>query len=94
MRSFVGFRTHQLSGDKVFVLSNELRVKLPLRLYLTGRYDIGEVYTATDQIKLRNLRHGVGIFLALDSPIGPLEFGYGIADTDEERFYFNVGYSF
>ena len=94
MRSFVGFRTHQLSGDKVFVLSNELRMKLPLRLYLTGRYDIGEVYTATDQIKLRNLRHGVGIFLALDSPIGPLEFGYGVADTDEERFYFNVGYSF
>ncbi len=94
MHSFAGFRTHQLSGDKVFTLTNELRVKLPLRLYLTGRYDMGEVYTATDQIKLRNLRHGVGISLALDSPIGPLEFGYGVADTDEERFYFNVGYSF
>ncbi len=94
MHSFVGFRTHQLTGDKLFILSNELRLKLPLWLYLTARYDMGEVYTAADEIKLRNLRHGVGLFLSLDSPIGPMEFGYGVADTDEERFYLNVGYTF
>ncbi len=94
IHSFAGFCTHQLSGDKLFLLNNELRVKLPLRLYFISRYDMGEVYTATDQIKLRNLRHGVGISLALDAPIGPVEFGYGVADTDEERFYLNVGFSF
>ncbi|MFH1372827.1 MAG: patatin-like phospholipase family protein [bacterium] len=94
MHSFMGFRTHQLSGDKLFMLSNELRLKLPLWLYLTARHDMGEVYTAADEIKLRNLRHGVGLFLSLDSPIGPVEFGYGVADTDEERFYLNVGYTF
>ncbi len=92
--SFAGFRTHQLAGDKMFILSNEVRVKLPLLFYITGRHDLGEVYVSSDQIKLRNLRHGVGISLALDSPIGPFEFGYGIVNTDIERFYVNVGLRF
>ncbi len=92
--SFVGFRTHQLEGDKMFLLSNELRLKLPLRFYLTARHDLGEVYTATDQVKLRNLRHGLGVLLTWDLPVGPLELGYGVADKDEERFYFSLGYSF
>jgi NTE family protein len=94
LHSFVGLRTDQLSGDKLFVFSNELRMKLPLWLYLTARYDMGEVYTAADQIKLRNIRHGVGLSLALDSPIGPFEFGYGVTDTDKDQFYLNIGYSF
>jgi NTE family protein len=91
--SFVGFRTHQLSGDKLFVLTSELRAKLPIWLYLTVRHDMGEVYTTTDQIKLSKLRHGFGISLALDSPIGPVEFGYGVSDV-HERFYLNIGYDF
>lgn len=94
IHSFAGLRTDQLSGDKLFVFSNELRIKLPLRLYFTSRYDMGEVYTATDQIKLRNIRHGVSVALALDSPIGPFEFGYGVTDTDKDHFYLNIGYSF
>lgn len=92
--SFVGFRTHQLSGDKMFIFSHELRVKLPWQFYLTSRYDMGEVYSSTDQIKLRNLRYGAGIGLAYDSPVGPFEFGYGIVNKDFERFYLNIGLNF
>ncbi|MEW6412682.1 MAG: patatin-like phospholipase family protein [Candidatus Zixiibacteriota bacterium] len=94
MHSFAGFRTHQLAGDKMFIFSNEIRVKLPLRLYLTGRHDLGEVYVSSDEIKLRNLRNGVGVCLAFDSPLGPFEFGYGIADSDFDRFYVNIGFAF
>ncbi|HWR81891.1 MAG TPA: BamA/TamA family outer membrane protein, partial [Candidatus Deferrimicrobium sp.] len=82
------------SGDKLFLLTNELRLRLPWRFYFIGRYDVGEVYTAADQIKLRNLRHGVGATLALDSPIGPVEFGYGRSGRDQERWYLNVGHPF
>ena len=92
--SFVGFRTDQLAGDKMFLFSQEGRVKLPLHLYLTVRWDLGEVYQGADQIKLRNLRHGVGAFLAVDSPIGPVEAGFGVADSDVENAYINVGLSF
>ncbi len=94
LHSFAGFRTHQLAGDKMFILSNEIRIKLPFYLYLTGRHDMGEVYVSSAEIKLRNLRHGVGVSLALDSPIGPFEFGYGLVNSDIERFYINIGLAF
>ncbi len=92
--SFIGFRTNQLSGDKMILFNNEFRFKLPLGFYAIGRYDFGEVYDYTAQIKLRNLRHGVGAFVAINSPIGPFEFGYGVANSDNDRFYINVGLKF
>ncbi len=94
MDSFAGFRTNQLAGDKSFILSNEIRFKLPLMLYVIGRHDMGEVYKSTEQIKFRNLRHGLGLFVALDGPLGPLEFGYGIVDGDLDRYYLSIGFSF
>jgi outer membrane protein assembly factor BamA len=60
-------------------------------MYLYGRFDIGEVYTSTDQIKLENLRIGYGVSLAVDFPLGPLEFGYGITRDNNDQFYFNAG---
>ena len=92
--SFAGFRTEQLAGDKMVQFSNELRVKLPLNLFLIARYDLGEVYNSTDQIKLRNLRNGFGASIALDSPLGPLEIGYGIVNSDQEETYLNLGFRF
>lgn len=94
MRSFSGFRTYQLSGDKMFLMSHELRFRLPFNSYFTMRYDMGEVYGRTDQIKLRNLRSSIGAIFSLDLPIGPFEFGYGLADSDLDKFYLNIGFLF
>lgn len=94
MHSFSGFRTYQLAGDKMFQFTNEFRFKFPYNFYLSLNYDLGEVYNHTDQIKLRNLRHGFGVTLALDALLGPIEVGYGIADKDFENFYINVGLKF
>lgn len=93
-KSFSGYRAFEYGGDKVILLNNELRFRLPLNLYLIGRYDIGQVYLHTDQIKLNNVRHGWGGFLAFNSPLGPFELGYGVADSDNDRFYVNIGLSF
>lgn len=93
-KSFTGYHAYEFAGDKIVLLNNELRFKLPLNLYLIGRYDIGEVYDQIDQIKLLNLRHGGGAFLAFDSPLGPFEIGYGAASFDNDRFYVNIGLSF
>ncbi|HUV30785.1 MAG TPA: BamA/TamA family outer membrane protein [Acidobacteriota bacterium] len=92
--SFSGFRSDQLSGDKMLLLNQEVRLRLPLRLYLFARYDIGEVYGSADQMKLRNLRHGYGFAVALSTPIGPFEFGYGVVNRDTDRFHFNAGLAF
>jgi NTE family protein len=92
--SFSGYRTDELQADKMILGNLELRYKLPYRLYLTGRYDIGEAYASVEQIKLRNLRHGFGISLAYDSPIGPIDFGYGRAGHHPEQYYVNIGLPF
>ena len=93
-RSFAGLRQFQWSGDKVLKASQELRLKLPYRLYLTGRYDVGAVFTRTEDIKLSRLRHGGGLFLALDTPLGPIEVGYGVAEYGLSQLYVNVGLAF
>jgi NTE family protein len=94
MHSFAGYRTYQLAGDKMWLASAELRLSLPLMLYLSGRYDLGNVYGSADDIKLSNVLHGAGVFLALDSPIGPLEIGYGFSDHDSEQLYVRAGFDF
>ena len=92
--SFSGYRTDEIQADKMILGNLELRYKLPYRFYLTGRYDIGEAYASVEQIKLRNLRHGFGISLAYDSPIGPIDFGFGRAGHHPEQYYINIGLSF
>jgi len=94
MRSFSGYRTDQLAGDKLLHLSHELRFDLPWWFYVTARYDLGQVYARAEDIKFNDLRQGFGVILSLDTPIGPFEGGYGIADNDSERYYLNVGFSF
>jgi len=94
MHSFAGYRTYQLAGDKMILVSNELRARLPLHLYLSLRYDLGDVYAGTDEIKLESLRHGGGAFLALDTPLGPFEIGYGAASGGFDRFYLRAGFQF
>lgn len=93
-RSFVGYHTHELSGDKILLLNQEMRLNLPWSLFLIGRYDLGDVYSSVDQIKLRNLHHGFGLFAAYNSLLGPIEFGFGRADDDFDQFYFNAGFDF
>ncbi len=93
-KSFSGYRQYEYSGDKSVLLNNELRIQLPLNLYLIGRFDAGEVYVHADQIKLKNLRQGWGAFLAFNTPIGPFEFGYGVADSNNNRIYVNFGMAF
>ncbi len=94
MYSFNGFRTSELSGDKYFLLNQELRFKLPFWLYLSARFDVGDVYGSSEDIKLAKLRQGFGISAALDSPIGPIELGWGGGDSPKDNVYFHAGFRF
>jgi len=94
MDSFYGYRTEELIGDKMILGNLELRYRLPYRFYFYTRYDVGEVYPSADQIKLKNLRHGIGFALSFDSPLGPISVGYGLAEKDHDRIYFSAGLDF
>lgn len=94
MYAFNGYQNDELSGDKIFLVNQELRIRLPLRLYLSARYDFGDVYTSTDNIKLENLRQGLGFSAAWDSPLGPVELGWGHTDDHNDQMYFRAGLAF
>jgi NTE family protein len=98
--NFFGLFVEELKGDKMFVGSLGLRFRFFHRLYWTLRYDMGEVWTKLESIKLKNLKHAFGSSLALKTPLGPLEFAYGVATnpTDPvdkwDKFYFKFGFDF
>lgn len=92
--SFAGYRTFQLSGAKLFTISNELRLKLPAQFYLTVRYDQGQVFESADQIVFKDIRQGVGFTVAYDSPVGPVKLGYGVAGKGTDELYVNIGLDF
>ncbi len=94
LRSFAGFRTDELSGDKMLLVNQTLRVKLPLNLYLSGHWDIGGTYSGTEDIKLESLRHGLGVTLSWETPAGPFEIGWGGGDSPKDRVYFQAGLNF
>jgi NTE family protein len=91
---FYGLFYEELKGDKMFVGSLGLRFRFFRRLYWTLRYDTGEVWTKLESIKLKGLKHAFGSTLALQTPLGPLRLGYGVATDEWDKFCFSFGYDF
>jgi NTE family protein len=89
-----GLFAEELRGDKMLLGNLDLRFKFLHRLYWTVSYDMGNVWSKVESIKLKNLRHAFGTSLALDTPLGPLEFAYGITTEGWDKFYFKFGYDF
>ncbi|MCK9280608.1 MAG: BamA/TamA family outer membrane protein [Melioribacteraceae bacterium] len=108
--SFFGLRNYEFRGRQIFSSSAEYRYKFPFKLlsdtYFKLRYDLGSIWAKREAIRFKDLRHGVGASIALDSPIGPMEFSVGrsfyFSDVFKKNtlvkgpiyFYFTAGYYF
>jgi len=108
--SFFGYREDNGRGRQLFLLSLQYRYQLPVdllfRTYVKVRYDLGHIWEKAEQIRMKDLRHGVGFSLGLDTPIGPAEFSIGRAfyirkDLFDNPLsygpivtYFKIGYAF
>jgi len=83
---FWGMREDEERGRQIFISSLEYRLKLPVKIvfesYLSLRYDLGGIWLNPENIKLGELRHGAGVNLGFDTPIGPVNLGLG------RSFYF------
>jgi len=79
--SFYGLREDELRGKQYFKLSMELRRKLDFKLffdsYVSARYDWGNVFDEMDDLKFTDIKHGMGLNLALDTPVGPATVALG-----------------
>lgn len=107
---FFGMRNDELKGRQLFLASIGYRYKLPFNIffpiYLKFRYDLGNVWAFPDQIRFKDLKHGIGATISFDTPIGPADFSIGRSfklerslpndpiSWGELLFYFSIGYYF
>jgi NTE family protein len=105
--SFFGMRNNEFRGRQIFLASLMYRYKLPFVIffdtYLKLRYDLGSTWEQQEQIRFKDLRHGIGGAVSFDTPIGPAEFAVGrsfllkkdqpgVISWGDVLFYFSIGY--
>ena len=106
--SFFGMRDNEFRGRQIFLASLEYRYELPFKIffdtYVKLRYDLGNVWLEQEEIRFKDLRHGIGATLSFDTPIGPADFSVGksflfVKDLPGNPiswgntfFYFSIGY--
>lgn len=107
---FYGLMENELRGRQILIASFEYRYSLPLRLffdtYTALRYDLGQVWESAEDIKFKDLRHGIGIAIMFDTPVGRASFSGGRSFIIKHgikkdsfywgpiSFYFSIGYDF
>ncbi len=102
--SFYGKREDEERGQQIAAGSLEYRLRFPLRIffdtYIAARYDIGSVWENFSTIKFSGLKHGLGLSLTLDTPLGlaKVSIGQSIFFTDKPGIvrapalgYFSIG---
>ena len=108
--SFFGMRDYEFRGRQIFLASLQYRYQLPFRIffntYLKLRYDLGSTWEVPEEIRFKDLRHGIGVSISFDTPLGPADFSIGrsfkfvrnLPDNPiswgDVLFYFSIGYDF
>ncbi len=106
--NFLGYRDYEFRGRQILITSMQYRYHLPINLYFDTyikiRYDLGSSWNNQEQIQFTDLKHGIGVSVSVDTPIGPADFSVGrslyLKDTSPDRilsrgpfmFYFTIGF--
>ncbi len=75
---FYGFRFDDFRGRQVMVAGYDVEFPLPVQLVvptlLNVHYNLGNIWTQSSRITLRDFTHGVGTELVLKTPLGAARF--------------------
>lgn len=81
--SLFGYREDEFRGRQMLLGSVEYEVLMPFQVifdtYFSFRYDVGSTWPTPESIKFSDLKHGMGLTIGLDTPIGPAKFSAGEA---------------
>jgi len=100
-RQLSGFRQDALSGQNISLMRGVYyrrltpRAYLPLDfpLYLGGSLERGRAWNNDNEFDSGYI-NAASIFLGFDTPLGPLNFSYGINDDNQKAVYLNLGQTF
>ena len=107
--SFFGAYENEFRGRQIFLTSLMYQYKLPFKIffdtYAWFRYDLGSTWDVQEQIRFKDLRHGIGGVISFDTPIGPADFSIGRSFIISQGlkknsfiwgdvlFYFSIGHA-
>lgn len=107
--SFFGAHENEFRGRQIFLTSVLYQYKLPFKIffdtYAMFRYDLGSTWDVQEQIRFKDLRHGIGGTISFDTPIGPADFSMGRSfiinkglkegsfSWGDVLFYFSIGHA-
>jgi outer membrane protein insertion porin family len=92
--SFLGLHTGEGRGDYFWRSHAALRLHNGGSRFITLQYNLGNIWTHDAQIDLLEVIHGVGVAYTLDTRVGPLDFGVGLATDRSAVGYINLGLPF
>ncbi|AIS14318.1 patatin-like phospholipase family protein [Pseudomonas chlororaphis] len=100
-RQLSGFREDALSGQNISLMRGVYyrrltpRAYLPLDfpLYIGGSLERGRAWNNDNEFDSGYI-NAASVFLGFDTPLGPLNFSYGINDDNQKAVYLNLGQTF
>lgn len=96
-----GYRENALAGQNVSIgrvvyyrrLTPMRTFSLGLPVYAGMSLERGRVWSQANDLDSRYV-NAMSVFVAVDTPVGPLNFSYGVNDDSESALYLNLGRSF
>ncbi|NWB95002.1 patatin-like phospholipase family protein [Pseudomonas gingeri] len=100
-RQLSGFRQDSIAGQNISLMRAVYyrrltpRAYLPLDfpLYLGASLERGRAWNNDDSFDTGYI-NAASVFLGFDTPLGPLNFSYGINDDNQKALYLNLGQTF
>jgi outer membrane protein assembly factor BamA len=89
---FIGLFQDEILGEKLFAGELAARYDLPGPFFLHLKYDMGNIWSKLEHIRLSELRYSTGAGISLKSPLGPLSVWYGRTSRGLDAVYFYAGY--
>jgi len=90
-----GYLDNELSAQNVVLLRTgylrESGKVLSMPFYLGGTIQYGNVIEDHSNVDLKDLQLACALFMGLDSLLGPVYLGYGVAESGSNSFYLLIG---
>jgi NTE family protein len=99
MQSFMGLHDYEYVGRQTIFANLEYRYKLPFQIvadtFIGIRYDIGSIWETPNLVlEGEDFFQGAGMWVGVDTFLGPLILGYGDASLRKGILYLSLGYNF
>jgi len=90
-----GYLEDELSGQHLGLLKLIYMRRIGnfniLPTYIGASVESGNVWQDKDDIDIENFITAGSLFLGVDTPLGPIYLGYGLAEGNRDSFYFYLG---